>query len=500
MKKIRSGGIILPVFSLPSNYGIGDLGPAAYRFADFLAEAGILYWQILPVNYTDAGTGHSPYSSLSAFAGNTLLISPELLVSEHLLQKEDLIPEKFRATHIEYEKVLKYKVRLFDKAFLKFNENKSKAYSSFCLKHSWWLEDFARYKVLKDHFGNISWADWPEDIRDRDPAALKKYDAELSEKIEKEKFLQYIFYLQWNKLKEYCQQRNIHFIGDMPFYVSYDSVDVWSYPEYFKLEQNKKARFVGGTPPDEFSDTGQLWGMPAYDWDKLERDGYYWWLKRVEHNLAICSILRLDHFRAFAACWEVPAHDKTAENGAWIKAPGDNFFKVLKAQFPELPFIAEDLGTIDQPVYDLRDCYQIPGMKVLQFAFSGDPANIFLPYYHTENSIVYTGTHDNNTTRGWYETLNKKGKKQLSRFLNKKIKHSKAHKDLIRLALQSVARVAIFPIQDILGLGAEAVINKPSTSEGNWTWRLKGNELTCRTSEKVKKMLYLSDRLTGFFK
>lgn len=496
----RSSGIILHITSLPSPYGIGDLGPNAYKFADFLETASVRYWQILPLNYTEEGSSYSPYSGISAFAGNTLLISPDLLVEDGLLRKKDLnLKRVFEDSIVEYSKVLQFKKKLFDTAYHNFKESSAyyhRKFKSFSKENQLWLEDYALYTALKAHFDGKSWDYWPKDIKNRKAEPIEKLKKQLKEEIEKEKFLQYIFFKQWESLRQYCEEKKINFIGDLPFYVGYDSSDVWSNPQYFKLDDEKKPLLVAGVPPDYFSETGQLWGMPIFDWDNLKRDKYSWWIRRIDQNMKMFGLLRLDHFRAFSAYWEVPADETTAINGSWIKGPGNDFFKVLKKKYDDLPLIAEDLGEIDQPVRDLMAKYNLPGMRVLQFAFGEDISKtIHIPHHHVPNSIVYTGTHDNNTTVGWFENdLSKEDRKRLFDYLGKKVKPENIHEEMIRMVLQSVAQLAVFPLQDLLGLGQEAIMNKPSTVEGNWSWRFKEEMLVPEIALRLAECIKMYDR------
>lgn len=497
----RSCGIILHITSLPSPYGIGDLGPSAYRFADFLAAASVRYWQILPLNYTEEGSGFSPYSGLSAFAGNTFLISPELLLEEGLVDEQSVqLTKPFPASSVDYPSAVTYKRRLFDVAYQHFREDTRKelrqSFELFCTENAAWLEDYALYMALKKHFDDQCWSCWPKEVKSRQPTALKKMKASLGEEVDKQKFLQFLFFRQWNALRQYCTDKNITFIGDMPFYVGYDSSDVWANPSYFKLDHNEQPKVVAGVPPDYFSETGQLWGMPIFDWDALKAEGYSWWLDRIAQNMKMFGILRLDHFRAFANYWEVPASEKTAINGYWVEGPGNDFFTALKTRYPDLPFIAEDLGEIDRPVRDLMAKFKLPGMKVLQFAFFSDSAKSgYIPHYHIPDSIVYTGTHDNNTLAGWFANdLTRADKSRLRTYLGKALRKESIHDDLIRMALQSVAKLAVFPLQDLFGLGQEAIMNKPSTTKGNWAWRCPEALLTPQTANKLKSWLKAYDR------
>jgi 4-alpha-glucanotransferase len=497
--KRRGSGILLPIISLPSPYGIGDLGPWAYKFADFLAETKQSYWQIVPLTPTDPYFGNSPYNSSSAFAGNKLLISPDLMLNEGLLNKEDIEPiPLFPISKIDYKEVISYKERLFDRAYGRFSANGKNdyEYERFCSNNLNWLEDFALFVALKAHFQGQAWSDWPWEIRDRQTEALQTMKTKLYDRIVRVKFLQYIFFKQWFSLKKYCNQKSIQIIGDIPIYVHYDSVELWKHPEIFKLNEEKRPAFVAGVPPDYFSETGQLWGNPVYRWDVLKESGYEWWIQRIEHNLKLFDLVRVDHFRGFAAYWEVPAGEKTAINGKWVKGPAEDFFNTLLKRFPNLLIIAEDLGVITPDVRELMQLFNFPGMKVLLFAFGGDlPKNPYAPHNHVKNCVVYTGTHDNNTVRGWFEKeATIEDKNRLFSYIGQEIPVDKIHWEFIRLAMMSVANTTIIPIQDILGLGEEARINRPATAEGNYQWRLSPELLTPSVSERLLKTTKLYGR------
>lgn len=497
----RSSGVLLHITSLPSPYGIGDLGPEAYHLADLLWQAGQRYWQILPLNPTESGSGNSPYSSHSAFAGNPLLISPDLLVEEGLLTRDDLKHEKFEDDRVDYEKATAFKREIWQKAFDNYRRNGSEKlhrdYTEFKAEHSAWLQDYSQFVVFKNHFELKSWVDWDNGIKKRDQEAIRQLASELADKIEQEQFLQFLFYRQWDRLKYYCNSRDIIFIGDMPFYVSHDSADVWSNPQYFKLDDEGRPTAVSGVPPDFFSETGQLWGTPVFDWKELEKSNYDWWIRRIEHNLRLFSLLRLDHFRAFSAYWEVPAGEETAMNGKWESSPGFDILTILRERRPEMPIIAEDLGEIDQPVRDLMNQFDLPGMRLLIFAFGDDLAfdSSFLPHNHIKNCIVYTGTHDNSTIQAWYhEEAKKEDLKRLSEYSGHTLSKSNVHEVMNRMAYMSVAQLAIVPIQDILGLGAEAIMNKPSTASNNWEWRIRPGLFTEKEAEKLKKVVQIYGR------
>ncbi|WP_018479143.1 4-alpha-glucanotransferase [Pontibacter roseus] len=500
--KKRSSGILLHITSLPSPYGIGDLGPEAYRFADLLEEAGQRYWQILPLNPTEIGTGNSPYSSHSAFAGNPLLISPDLLVEDGLLIKKDIKPNtSFDDRKVEFEKVAEYKKQVLYKAYQKFKAGQGSqlngAFIRFQEKHKAWLPDFARFVVFKHHFGQQAWTQWPAELKNREHEAVEELAAELAEEIEREIFLQFLFYHQWERLKTYCNSKGISFIGDMPFYVSHDSADVWSHPTIFKLDKKGMPTAVSGVPPDYFSETGQLWGTPVFNWKVLQEDDFSWWIQRIAHNLELFGLLRLDHFRAFSAYWQVAAGEETAIHGKWVKTPGAELLSLVKEKFPEMPIIAEDLGEIDQPVRDLMAQFDLPGMRVLLFAFGEDlPNSLYAPHNHSQNAIVYTGTHDNSTTRAWFEQdASKEDRKRLSDYSAQQLTKENVHEAMNRLAYMSVSQLTVIPMQDILGLGKEAIMNKPSTSNGNWLWRLEPGMFTKPVAHKLRKEVQLYGRL-----
>lgn len=492
MKIKRSSAILLHITSLPSKYGIGDMGDTAYQFIDFLQQSGHRYWQLLPLNPTEASFSHSPYSSYSAFAGNPLLISPELLVKEGYLSESDIAHKiNFAENVVDFDTVSSYKYELLEKAYHTFtsdNKKFKKAFDKFCRENKTWLDDYAFYLTLKDHHGD-KWTDWPESIRDRNPKALAERRKELFGEIEKEEFFQFLFYSQWESLVAYSHKKGIGFIGDIPFYINHDSADCWAHAAYFKLDEKRKPTKVSGVPPDYFSETGQLWGTPVYDWKELQKNGFDWWLSRLGQNLKLFDIVRLDHFRAFANYWEVPVKEKTAINGKWAVSPGKAFFKEVKKRFPEMPFIAEDLGELDEPVYKLLKALDLPIMKVLQFAF-GEEMNInpYILHNHIKNSVAFTGTHDNNTTVGWYEAADKEEKKRIQEYVGLKTTSKNIYQIMHRMVLMSVSHLAVVPMQDILGLDETAIMNRPGTSEGNWTWRLKNGELPMDKAEELLRM------------
>lgn len=477
MRKHKGSGILLHITSLPSKYGIGDFGPEAYKFVDFLAKAGQDYWQVLPLNQVSSKDNYSPYSSLSAFAGNTMLISPEMLHRRGLLAKKDIsdIPV-FATAKVNFRKVYSYKTRLLNRAFENFKIDSS--YENFCESDKKWLEDYAMFFALR--------------------SAPRSVGLQMQNVIEREKFLQYIFFEQWFNLKKYCNQRRIKIIGDIPFYVACDSADVRQNPDIFKLTKTKKPRFIAGVPPDLFSRTGQLWNNPVYDWDSLKKTGYRWWLARIEHNLNLFDIVRLDHFRGFAAYWQIPAGAKTAVKGKWAAGPGEKFFEKVFERFPVSAFFAEDLGRITPDVRSLRDKFNLAGTKVLQSGFGKNFAtSTHNPLNLTGNCVVYTGTHDNNTIKAWFNNeTDAEQKKRLFDCIGGRVSADEINWALIKLAFDSVSGTVIIPMQDVLGLGEEARMNLPATIKGNWQWRLASGRLTSRIVSKLRKLTKTSGRIT----
>ncbi len=499
MLRRRGSGILLHITSLPSEYGIGDLGPGAYDFADFLRDADQSYWQVLPLNPTDPVSGcNSPYSSFSAFAGSNLMISPDLLLRAGLISEDECknatLPNTGKAN---YPEVIKVKNRLFDAAFTRFKKlGEHYEFDLFCKENESWLDDFALFIALKNHFNDRQWCDWPKALRDRDASALKQIAGTLEDPILREKFLQFQFFKQWRDLKRYCNRNGIQVIGDVPYYTSYDSADVWTHPELFKLDREKKPTHGAGVPPDYFSSTGQLWGNPVFRWDVMQKNGFKWWLSRIEHNLSLFDMIRVDHFRGFVAYWEVPSSEKTAIKGNWIESPGLDFFNTLLRRFPNLPIIAEDLGVITPDVRELIQRFDFPGMRLLLFAFDDSLSqNPYAPHNHVENCIVYTGTHDNNTVRGWFDKdATPEEKERLSQYLGKNAQAGDIHFDFIRMAMMSVANTAIIPMQDFLGCGNETRMNRPSTTDGNWEWRVRAEDIRPDISKVIADLTRLYGR------
>ncbi len=495
---LRASGILLHLTSLPSQSGIGGFGPEAYRFAEFLADAHQLYWQILPLNPTDPAHGHSPYHSISAFAGNPLLISPRLLLPMGLLTRADLSPMPgFATERVDFAAATKYKMRLFRCAYERFRSHKvPDNYTLFC-NGAPWLNDYALFKTLKTHFGNHSWTRWPQPVRNRRPEALRAAGKRFEAAVGMEKFLQFLFFQQWLQLKDHCVQRGVRIIGDVPIYVPLESADVWAHPRFFKLGANKKPLAVSGVPPDYFSRTGQLWGHPVYCWEALKADGYRWWVKRLEHNLNLFDRVRLDHFRGLVAYWEVPARAKTAVVGRWVPAPAVDFLRRLGRRLPDLPLIAEDLGSITPDVREIIRQFGLPGMRVLLFAFGDDfPESSFLPHNYVPNCVAFTGTHDNNTIRGWFKSeAGPAQRRNLFKYLGGPAPEAQLHWHLIRLVMMSVADTAIIPLQDLLGLDDSARMNRPARKRGNWRWRIKPGALPPRTAERLRELTVTCGRV-----
>ncbi len=478
----RKSGILLHIPCLPSSYGIGDLGPDAYRFVDFLHAAKQGVWQILPLNPTDSGCQNSPYSSYSAFAGNTLLISPQLLLEEGLLHQEDLsaVPV-FPQGRIDYQAAIAYKSGLFEKAYRHFKRQRigRDEFARFREHNGSWLADYALFIVLKEFFKGAVWTSWPEALKKKEKGVLQKARKEFKDQIEKKEFLQFIFYRQWAGLRAYCHQKNVRIFGDIPIYVSLDSVDLWQDPKDFKLDAEYNPVAVAGVPPDYFSATGQRWGNPVYDWDRLQGSGYRWWVQRIQHNLELFDFMRIDHFRGFVQYWEIPVEEPTAVKGKWMDVPTHDLLDTFKKHFPSLPLIAEDLGVITDDVRAVMRAYGLPGMRILLFAFNEDlHKHPYLPHNYGTDCVVYTGTHDNNTVQGWFRNeATDQEKKNFFAYLGKDVPVKDVHWALIELAMASKASLAIFPLQDVLGLGEEARLNKPASLSGNWQWRLNSQLL-----------------------
>jgi 4-alpha-glucanotransferase len=494
MKLNRSSGILLHPTSLPGPYGIGDLGPAAFKWIDFLSESGCKLWQVLPLGPT--GYGDSPYQCFSAFAGNPYLVSPELLINDHLLFPEDLkeIPE-FPSGQVDYGEIFTWKPALLDIAYLHFEQSSSEElrneFASFCNANASWLDDYALFMALKDVHEGAAWGSWESATRLRNADALSKARIKLAVEISRHAFRQWLFFRQWQAIKNYANQKGVKIIGDIPIFVAYDSSDAWSNPELFYFDNSGRPTVVAGVPPDYFSPTGQLWGNPLYRWNVHKAGGYQWWINRFKAILNMVDIVRLDHFRGFAGYWEVPGNAKTAEKGRWVPGPGADFLSVIKSAFGDLPILAEDLGEITPDVIELRDSFKLAGMKILQFGFSA-PDNPFLPHHHLENCIVYTGSHDNDTALGWYASAPESEKEFYRRYLGRSGDDFAG--DLIRAAWSSVAVFAIAPLQDFLRLGTEARMNFPGKETGNWMWRMPENALSPELKEWLLELNYLYQR------
>jgi len=492
----RSSGMLLHVTSLPSPYGIGDLGPSAFSWVDRLYHSGQGWWQALPLGPT--GYGNSPYQSQSSFAGNGLLISPEALISDGLLNMSDCASQ-FPSDLVDYDSVIPFKEKLLEKAWTRFISGERSdlrpAYEEFCATQETWLEDYALFRALKNKFDGFYYLEWPEDLIQRKPAALAKARRELAREIDRFRFEQFLLLRQADQLKEYAHAKGVTLIGDLPFFVSPDSSDVWANPELFLLDERRRPRFVAGVPPDYFSAEGQLWGNPVYNWDALQATGYQWWIDRIRTLLGHVDAIRLDHFRGFAAAWHLPAGAKTAQSGEWVPGQGARFFQAVRRDLGRLPFIAEDLGIITSEVALLRDQFQVPGTRILQFAFDGHADNPYLPHNFISNTVAYTGTHDNPPTREWYEQLPDSQKQTLWGYLNRRLLNSaQAAPALIELAWASVAALTVAPLQDVLDLGVGSRMNVPGRADGNWRWRFTEEMLSttafewlCELTERSKR-------------
>ncbi len=482
MLEKRRAGILLHITSLPGSSGNGDLGQTAYQFIDFLNDTGVSVWQTLPL-----GIPHedgSPYQCLSAHAGNPALINLDWLQKKGWLNVLDTA-EDIEIDGITRKELLKHA----HQDFLIFsNESDKRNFKKFCHEKAGWLDDFALFMALKQQFNQRGWFDWPEQFRDRNKTPLLEASFRLSVEIEEIKFEQFVFFCQWRELRNYAKQKGILLFGDIPIFVAYDSAEVWAHPEYFKLNAEKKMTVVAGVPPDYFSETGQRWGNPHYNWDFLEEAGFQWWIERMQTQLELFDIVRIDHFRGLEAAWEIPADEETAINGTWVKAPGEALLNAFKEAFGSIPLVAEDLGVITPEVEALRDQFGLPGMKILQFAFDGGTDNPYLPHNHTENCVVYTGTHDNDTTLGWFESLPDDRKHYVYEYLG--FPQLEMPYTLVHAAFESIANLAVIPMQDVLGLGSADRMNTPGTIEGNWLWRFNWEQVT---EEKANRLAHMVD-------
>ena len=491
----RTSGIILHPTSLPGPYGIGDLGPAAYAWIDALVQARQKWWQILPLGPT--GYGDSPYQCFSAFAGNPLLVSPEFLREDGLIDNTDLQGVSFPAERVDFGPVIEFKNRLLAKAWDTFQHGHTAHlrphFEEFLNQHQSWLGDYVLFMALKDAQQGKGWQDWSRELRMRDPQTLAKARRELAGGAGLHQFRQFLFFRQWQRLRHHANDKGVRIIGDIPIFVSADSADVWANPQFFQLDAERRPKFVAGVPPDYFSATGQLWGNPLYDWAALEKTEFGWWVARFQALLELVDIVRLDHFRGFEGYWEVPAGRPDAIVGRWVKAPGNALLTKIQLALGRLPIIAEDLGVITAEVLALREFFHLPGMRVLQFAFGDKPTNAYLPHNYEANTEVYTGTHDNDTTLGWYATTAEQDRDHVRRYLGRD--GTDVAWDFIRAAWASVADYAIAPLQDVLNLGAEARMNTLGRSAGNWSWRFQASQLHGGVLARLAELTELFGRI-----
>lgn len=496
MEQNRASGILLHPTSLPGPDGVGDLGPEAYRWIDFLDRTGTQFWQVLPLGPT--GYGDSPYQCFSAFAGNPYLISATLLLDQNLLSKSDLSDRPdFPLEHVDYGPVIEWKIKILKRSFNHFRSNSHKElhkeFITFKESNKEWLEPFAIFMAIKAEYGNGPWDEWPEEFRKRDEKTVKSFTKTHKDTIEFQNYLQFIFDRQWQNLRAYAHEKGVRIIGDIPIFVAYDSADVWANKDLFYLDAEGLPTVVAGVPPDYFSETGQLWGNPLYNWEVHKKNNYKWWLKRMESVLNQVDIIRLDHFRGFEAYWEIPYGNETAEEGQWVKGPGHDFFNAIKSQLGELPIIAEDLGVITQGVIQMREAFNLPGMKILQFAFASDPDDDFLPHNYPEKCVAYTGTHDNDTTLGWYQNAPEREKDLCRRYLARS--GDDIAWSMIRVLWRSVADWVVAPMQDFLSLGSWARMNFPGTASGNWDWRMHSDAINEGLVFRLHETNYLYGRL-----
>lgn len=492
----RSAGILLHPTSLPSVGGIGDLGPAAREFVDFLASAGQTLWQVLPLNPT--GLGNSPYSALSAFAGNPLLISLEALADHSWLKKQEAFGLGHEKGNIHFDQVTARKMPLLRRAARAFLDKPEDSFGEherfrrFCKENAWWLEDYVLFYCLREKFGGKSWSEWPRGLAARDPQAMHEAGMELIGRLQEERALQFAFWEQWDALREYAKGKGVRVIGDVAIFVNYDSADVWRNPDLFYLDDKLAPTVVSGVPPDAFSDEGQRWGNPLYRWDVLKQRGYGWWVQRMRWATRSGDYVRLDHFRGFEQYWEIPTQETTAIKGRWVDGPKDDIFHALRKALGDLPFLAEDLGIITPEVDALRHRLKVPGMKVLQFGFGDKGAHAYLPHNYERDCVVYTGTHDNDTTVGWWKHLDKATRGHVTAYLGEA--EDGIHWALMRAACASPAAFALAPLQDVLGLGSEARMNTPSRKDDNWGWRFAPGDLKPALAKKLRHLAEVSDR------
>jgi 4-alpha-glucanotransferase len=485
----RYSGILLHPTSLPSPDGIGDLGADAYRWVDFLSESGCTLWQVLPLSPT--GFGDSPYQCFSAFAGNPYLISFTMLLQQGLIHLSDLEDRpEFNPVSVDYGRVIPWKLKVLTRAFQHYKKSRKQQtknnFIEFQHKNRFWLEDFGVFMAVKEFLRGIAWNEWPSSLKSRTPKAIAKFKSQHANLIERQKFYQFLFFEQWSSLREYANLKHIRIIGDIPIFIALDSVDTWAFPNLFSLNCRGLPNVVAGVPPDYFSPTGQYWGNPLYRWIEHERMGYQWWVQRIQSSFSLFDVIRLDHFRGFVGCWEIPAKEKTAIKGRWVKGPGGKLFRAIKKTLGDLPIIAEDLGEITPDVTALRDQFHFPGMKVLQFAFGSDATNPFLPHNYPVDCVAYTGTHDNDTAIGWFAQIPGKERNFLCHYLN--CSGEDISWELIRAVWSSVAAMVVAPMQDVLKLGSSSRMNFPNTLGGNWRWRFQPQDLNTSVVSHLREM------------
>lgn len=503
----REAGVLLHVSSLPGEFGIGDMGPAARKFIDFLAEAGHSIWQVLPLTVTSEGAGYSPYSAWSAFAGNPMFIDPWQLVDMGLAERRMVKKQRIKTRNrVRYRQASGIRLELLDRAFLHYTrhpqQSLQQAFSIFKEREKYWLDDFAIFGLLAEKFHHRPWHTWPSAYRDRNPDALAEFAATHRDALEKTRFTQFLFSAQWNGLREYAGEKGVKIFGDIPVYIDYQSADAWAHPELFKLNSEKTLQAVAGVPPDYFNQDGQLWGMPVFNWKVMQKNGFDWWIRRIRKNLEWFDLLRLDHFRGFSAYWEIPAKAETAAAGRWVPGPGKKLFEAIRKNFPSMPFVAEDLGMIDQPVYELRDQYGLPGMAVLQFGFGEDAeTSIHHPENMRESFIAYTGTHDNNTLKGWYRhETDLPARKRIRHYVAKKRLAKGLFKSLIFTVFASTARLAVIPLQDWLELDEKSRMNMPSSAQGNWKWKIRKRNLRKKLAKRMSETAKHTGRMSEHHK
>jgi 4-alpha-glucanotransferase len=497
---IRGSGVLLHLSSLPSPFGIGDMGPGAFRFIEHLAAAGQRYWQLLPLNPSNPENGESPYFSASTFAVNPLLISPDIMASDGMIDDGDITPcPAYSAEKVDFNAVREFKHTLLCKAWKRFMRSApDKNFDGFCRNQAWWLDDYCLFEAFKRTKGNAPWTAWPHAMRDRHFHEFRKAAENLSEDIEQEKFVQWVAFSQWSRLKGFCAENNIAVIGDLPIYVSLESVDVWVNPHLFKLDKDKRPAAVSGVPPDYFSATGQLWNNPVYDWGAMRQDGFRWWERRFASTFERFDMVRIDHFRGLVKYWEVPAGETTAVNGFWQDVPTREFFDIMIKRFPSFPVIAEDLGIITPDVREAMSRYGFPGMKVLQFAFGEDnPDHTYLPHTYGKNCVAYTGTHDNMPFRAWFDGTQHDERERVFRYLQRRASAEEAFRALSEKLMQSAAELVIFPLQDLLLFGSESRMNDPAQTFGNWKWRCTPEQFEKIPLEWMRQLTEENGRAQG---